>query len=509
MKKNLLLAGMLFISAFTFGQTKTVDLATGAAGTLATKIDEADRAILKELTIKGEINAVDFKFMRDQLPVLEKLDIAETSIVTYTGADGTYSYGDENTEYEPNHIPSQAFYNNATITNIVFPRDIIQVDYLAFSGTKLKEIDFANTTLAKIDGSGISRNEELKKITLSPTMVWIAENALEGNDALISFTCDIADPASINEGVYGMFGIQYKYDYENNTWVYDEDGNMIVESINGAPAGCTLYVPEGSVDKYKAADTWKTFSKILVIGSIEARDPVVSFAEETVTKVCGDEAFTNAITNTDNVEITYSSSDESVATVNAEGLVTIVGAGETTIKATTTATEEFNSIEVSYTLTVSLAIPTFEYATTTISKNVGDEAFTNELTSNTDAEATYASSDVAVATVDATGLVMIVGAGTTTITASAAATSKFAAVTATYTLTVSGADGIDEAVAGVRMFSVEDGIQVEFEGEAAVEVYTVAGVLVDKVQAMNQYHVVLGQGIYVVKVNGVVYKVMR
>ena len=104
---------------------------------------------------------------------------------------------------------------------------------------------------------------------------------------------------------------------------------------------------------------------------------------------------------------------------------------------------------------------------------------------------------------------MIVGAGTTTITASAAATSKFAAATATYTLTVSGADGIDEAVAGVRMFSVEDGIQVEFEGEAAVEVYTVAGVLVDKVQAMNQYHVALGQGIYVVKVNGVVYKVMR
>lgn len=507
MKKNLLLVGMLFISAFTFGQTKTVDLATGAAGTLATKIDEADRAALKELTVTGEINAVDFKFMRDELPALEKLNIAETSIVTYTGADGTYSYGDENTEYEADHIPSNAFSNNQSITNIVFPKSIIQIDYLALSSTKLKEVDFSNTALTKIDGSGVARNDDLVKITLSPTMVWISENALEGNDALVSFTCNIADPASINEGVYGMFGIRYKI--ENGQYVTDENGDYIVESIEGAPAGCTLYVPEGSVDKYKAADTWKTFSKILVIGSIEARDPVVSFAEETVTKVCGDEAFTNAITNTDNVEITYSSSDEGVATVNAEGLVTIVGAGETTIKATTTATEEFNSIEVSYTLTVSLATPTFEYATTTISKNVGDEAFTNELTSNTDAEATYTSSDVAVATVDATGLVMIVGAGTTTITASAAATSKFAAATATYTLTVSGADGIDEAVAGVRMFSVEDGIQVEFEGEAAVEVYTVAGVLVDKVQAMNQYHVVLGQGIYVVKVNGVVYKVMR
>ena len=59
---------------------------------------------------------------------------------------------------------------------------------------------------------------------------------------------------------------------------------------------------------------------------------VISFAESSVSKTYGDADFTNTLTNTGDGTVTYTSYNESVATVNSEtGLVTITGApGEAT-----------------------------------------------------------------------------------------------------------------------------------------------------------------------------------
>ena len=54
----------------------------------------------------------------------------------------------------------------------------------------------------------------------------------------------------------------------------------------------------------------------------------------------------------DGTGITYSSSDESVATIDANGAVTIVGAGTTTITATVETTDQIVGSSASYTLTV-------------------------------------------------------------------------------------------------------------------------------------------------------------
>jgi len=61
----------------------------------------------------------------------------------------------------------------------------------------------------------------------------------------------------------------------------------------------------------------------------------ISYATTTVSKTTDDETFTNELTKTGDGTVTYSSSDETVATVNAStGEVTIVGAGTATITAT-------------------------------------------------------------------------------------------------------------------------------------------------------------------------------
>ena len=178
----------------------------------------------------------------------------------------------------------------------------------------------------------------------------------------------------------------------------------------------------------------------------------ISYATTTVSKTTDDAAFTNELTKTGDGTVTYASSKETVATVNATtGEVTIVGAGETTITATVADSESYTYAvkTASYTLTVTAADTTpqkiagsISYATTTVSKTTADEAFTNELTKTGDGTVSYASSKTDVAEVNTkNGLVTIKGAGETTITATVADsdTYTYATKTASYTLTVTQA----------------------------------------------------------------------
>ena len=85
----------------------------------------------------------------------------------------------------------------------------------------------------------------------------------------------------------------------------------------------------------------------------------ISYTTATVSKTTVSTAFTNELTKTGDGTVTYSSSNETVATVNAStGKVTIVGAGTATITATVTdsASYTYATKTASYTLTVTVAV---------------------------------------------------------------------------------------------------------------------------------------------------------
>ena len=85
----------------------------------------------------------------------------------------------------------------------------------------------------------------------------------------------------------------------------------------------------------------------------------ISYDTTSVSKTTDDTAFTNALNKTGDGTVTYASSDEAVATVNAStGEVTIVGAGTATITATVTdsASYTYATKTASYTLTVTVAV---------------------------------------------------------------------------------------------------------------------------------------------------------
>ena len=80
----------------------------------------------------------------------------------------------------------------------------------------------------------------------------------------------------------------------------------------------------------------------------------ISYETGTVNKTTGDSPFTNELTKTGDGNVSFESTATSIATVNKEGIVTIVGAGTTTITATVAdgANYTYASKTVSYELRV-------------------------------------------------------------------------------------------------------------------------------------------------------------
>lgn len=118
------------------------------------------------------------------------------------------------------------------------------------------------------------------------------------------------------------------------------------DNVNaGTNAGFVTVKAKGN---YGFADVVKKFT-------IEKADPKLSFEKPTVTTSYGTKPANNTLTNKGDGVVTYQSSDNSVATVNEKGEVTVVGVGETTITATAAETTNYKLGTASYTLTVNKA----------------------------------------------------------------------------------------------------------------------------------------------------------
>ena len=118
------------------------------------------------------------------------------------------------------------------------------------------------------------------------------------------------------------------------------------DNVNaGTNAGSVTVKAKGN---YGFADVVKKFA-------IEKADPKLNFEKPAVTTSYGTQPANNKLTNMGNGVVTYQSNDNSVATVNEKGEVTVVGVGETTITATAAETKNYKLGTASYKLTVNKA----------------------------------------------------------------------------------------------------------------------------------------------------------
>ncbi len=136
--------------------------------------------------------------------------------------------------------------------------------------------------------------------------------------------------------------------YLDGSAVEGADGSSLILSGSAADSGIyscfvTATLEDGTV-------IMATSDGITVTISKAEQTPAFSDGS-TVTKTENDEPFTNPLTDAYG-DVTYTSSDESVAIVDADGTVTIIGPGTAIITATIAGDEDHEGTEISYTLTV-------------------------------------------------------------------------------------------------------------------------------------------------------------
>ena len=147
------------------------------------------------------------------------------------------------------------------------------------------------------------------------------------------------------------------------------------------------------------------------------------------------------LNNPDSLAVTYVSGNEAVATIAADGAITLVAAGTTTITASSAETPTHAACSAFYTLEVIEQGSTLKSAGLAWSAGsctatlASDNSFPT-LSNPNGLAVTYTSSDSSVATVASDGVVTLVSAGTISITAASEATEEYAAGSASYTLKV-------------------------------------------------------------------------
>ena len=184
--------------------------------------------------------------------------------------------------------------------------------------------------------------------------------------------------------------------------VVDENGNMV--AVSAGTAEVALSSKDGKITASK------TIEVIVTPTDITTTDALTLTAGETATletAVAPDDAT--------HVAISYTSSDDAVATVSDVGEVTAVAAGDATI----TAAVDGTALSAACKVTVLPAIESVELNYTTLSlrpNGTSQLAYTVAPEEALVDDAVYISSDDAVATVDTDGNVTAVADGTATIT---------------------------------------------------------------------------------------------
>ncbi|GAD76591.1 hypothetical protein VAZ01S_047_00040 [Vibrio azureus NBRC 104587] len=156
----------------------------------------------------------------------------------------------------------------------------------------------------------------------------------------------------------------------------------------------------------------------------------------------GSQPFLASANSSSGRPVTYSSSNEQVATIK-EGMITIIGSGTATISASVSEDEDYLAAMDAFTLVVSKALNPIPFPFSQLEKTFGEKSFflPSIINDGDDRSIEYFSSNHEVATVDpVTGEVMIKGTGSTTISARVEEDNRYFAATDNFILKVNKAN---------------------------------------------------------------------
>jgi hypothetical protein len=254
------------------------------AGTLKKYAFSCPAATITHLTLTGTIDARDVQFMRDKMDVLEVLDLSDTTIVAYTGTEGTNM--DDICTYPADEMPMHSFYytisdsGKSSLASIDLPFGLKSLGDWAFakcrgldyipifpsSLTSIGEGTFAcsglfidnpifPSNLTSIGlGAFLGCRGLFGELTLPPGLTFLGEGAFVGCSELTSVSLP-SGLSSIEKNAFML--CSHLIEVINLNYIPMEINADVFEGVD--ISACALKVPAPSVFLYKVADVWKDF----------------------------------------------------------------------------------------------------------------------------------------------------------------------------------------------------------------------------------------------------------
>ena len=169
------------------------------------------------------------------------------------------------------------------------------------------------------------------------------------------------------EGQTGTLTFSYKSNRSNLSVTTTTTGVEISSATHsGSTHTYTITLPDAattlSLTITNSSSSNARIDDIMLTGDYSATtllDAELAFSEATATVTLGDAFTAPTLSNPNGLTVTYSSSNDAIATVDPQtGVVTPVGVGTATITASSEATDVFRAGSASYELTVESAVPT-------------------------------------------------------------------------------------------------------------------------------------------------------
>ena len=225
-------------------------------------------------------------------------------------------------------------WSNALAQDVIWSEDFssYKADDVPSGGTYNYVCADNGTNITKIYEANLAGGESPELLVGKSGGSFQATISLGGKsgDMTLSFKCNKNLPLEVTGGTLG------KNSGTGNDYVYP------ISEASG-----TLTIKFGSVSSNARLDNIKLFQG-------QSKKPAgLSWgtSARTVTLGADDNVFPT-LENKNNLTVTYSSSETSVATIAADGTITLVAAGQTVITAESAETAEFEAGKAQYTLTV-------------------------------------------------------------------------------------------------------------------------------------------------------------
>lgn len=225
-------------------------------------------------------------------------------------------------------------WSNALAQDVIWSEDFssYKADDVPSGGTYNYVCADNGTNITKIYEANLAGGESPELLVGKSGGSFQATISLGGKsgDMTLSFKCNKNLPLEVTGGTLG------KNSGTGNDYVYP------ISEASG-----TLTIKFGSVSTNARLDNIKLFQG-------QSKKPAgLSWGTSTRTVTLGaDDNVFPTLENENNLTVTYSSSETSVATIAADGTITLVAAGQTVITAESAETAEFEAGKAQYTLTV-------------------------------------------------------------------------------------------------------------------------------------------------------------